>query len=171
MKLQNKTVFIGDLHGDITFLQFVRSEYKDWNKIFLGDIVDSFIYSRLEQLQCLNTLFEMIEKNENTTVLYGNHEWSYLSPQMRCSGYETYFHLNQLGLQTENIMKYFKMYLWFDEDKLLVSHAGLSQYWWKEYGLKVSILEEFLKKEVSKPVYASIFGRIGHARGGEDRCG
>ena len=36
------TVFIGDIHGDLAFVEFIDKKYAGWDKVFVGDYLDSF---------------------------------------------------------------------------------------------------------------------------------
>lgn len=123
----NKIVFVGDIHGNLGTINKVQERYQDWRKIFVGDILDSFFNTVEEQIACLTILRYMVA-NENTDVIFGNHEVSYMFPNQRCSGHnpETQLHFDYDG--PKDIRRKFKWYVSFEHagKHILVTHAGLS---------------------------------------------
>lgn len=171
-----KTVFIGDIHGDIDLVLKVRRQYADWHKVFVGDILDSYVHSPSEQLMCVTVLLQMIEK-ENTTVLFGNHEISYLIEGQQCSGFNptTYEYLRELS---PKILNNFKLF-YFDttsikDKKILVTHAGLSNAIWKKVAAPVDRIPDVLNYWWSIFTYGATvcpLEWVGRTRGGLDTVG
>ncbi len=167
--LKPPLLIIGDLHGNLPFLQSLQRQYPLHLKLFVGDILDSRLFSREEELRCLEIVLEMLEHGEARACL-GNHEWSYLEPGMKCSGYDSDFDRRVTPFK-ERIRKHFETFFWLPKYKILVTHAGLAWSIWKEHGLTVSSLTAKLTEWSRLPVTSSPVGRIGLARGGVDPIG
>ena len=162
-------LFVGDLHGNLAFVQSLQKLYPSHVKIFLGDILDSRVFSRTEELGCLELVLDMIEHGE-ARACFGNHEWSYLEPTMRCSGYDPEFDV-QLNPFKDRMRRLFETFFWLPKYKILVTHAGLTWAFWEEFGLSISTLPIRLKEWAQLPISSSPTGRVGIARGGDDRTG
>lgn len=162
-------LFIGDLHGNYPFLKRVLELYPDHRKVFIGDFVDSRLYSRDEELQCLETVLALVEE-QRARALFGNHEWSYLEPAMRCSGYEQSFDLRIAG-HKQRMRDLLEHFLWFPEHRLLVTHAGLSYGLWQECGFTFENLPGKLGEWALLPIQETPAGWIGMPRGGMDKVG
>jgi hypothetical protein len=140
-----KTVYIGDIHGDYQFVKYINDNFKDYKKIFIGDIVDSFKFTRAEQLSSLELVIQMIEEG-NTECLFGNHEMSYLHPNnFKCSGYAGTMQ-SLISPIRSKIWKLFKPFIYDKENKVLITHAGLNKQIWDIYNLSFDNLEEKLNE-------------------------
>lgn len=164
-----KTLFVGDIHGKIEIMEFVEKTFPDHLKVFVGDLVDAFDRTRKQQLDCVEKALAMIQRGD-TKVLLGNHELSYLIPHMRCSGYAGTMDGMMLPFK-KDIWKHFDYYLWYPENKLLVTHAGLGLYIWNEKHLTLDTLGIILAQWKLDGFYTGVNGWIGKARGGVDRIG
>jgi len=162
-------LLIGDLHGNLPFLKRVLELYPDRLKIFIGDFVDSRLYSREDELECLTTVLTLIEMKK-ARALFGNHEWSYLEPAMRCSGYEQSFD-QRIGPFKSRMRKLLEHFLWIPEHHVLVTHAGLSYTIWQECDITEENLPGKLGEWSLLPVQETPAGWIGMPRGGIDRVG
>ncbi len=167
--LKPPLVVIGDLHGNLPFLRRVLELYPDQTKIFVGDFVDSRSFSRDEELECLETVLSLVEAGK-ARALFGNHELSYLEPAMRCSGYEGSFdqRLNPLKPRMRQLLEHF---FWLPDQRILITHAGLSFTIWQECGFTEENLPGKLGEWSLLPVQETPAGWIGMPRGGIDRVG
>jgi hypothetical protein len=163
------TLIIGDVHGNVPFLEQVQATYPQHHKIFVGDFVDSRQFTRADELKGLDIVIGMIERGEAEACL-GNHEWSYLNTLMRCSGYDESFDM-ELRPYKEKLLRLFKYFVWFPEHNVLITHAGLTFQLWKELGLTLGKLAETLDGWARQPVTETPAGRIGLSRGGIDPVG
>jgi len=117
-----KFIFIGDIHGKVHKVEEALA--LDGHKVFVGDFMDSYDRSDSDHAKCLDLVIEAAKKEE-ATVLYGNHELSYIMPERhRCSGYRPYLDSNVIPAYLPDIQKYFKPFFEPAED-WLVTHAGL----------------------------------------------
>jgi len=151
----SKMIVVGDLHGNHEIVTEVLA--KDGYKVcFIGDYLDSFDRSTVEQLHTLNLVTNAM-RTQPTRVfaLKGNHEMSYMDPYMQCSGYsyELKAQLDQ-GSGLDMLLDY----VWVDD--WLISHAGVSGKLLEHTG---QTLEEYLDK--------GEFNQIGRSRGGRDSHG
>ena len=169
-----KTLYIGDIHGDIGTVRKIRDTYsEDYRKIFTGDLVDVKFLSTTpeEQFQCVETMLEMIQKDGgNTICLVGNHEVSYLLPDdFPCSGYTS-----ELDALLENvrgdIWKNFKGFTYDKDRRILATHAGLTRRLWEDGGFTLDNVEEKLSAWYAPPYDSRFFG-AGRARGGMNPVG
>jgi hypothetical protein len=167
-----KTLYIGDIHGHIEVIRFVYNEFPNHRKIFVGDYVDAFDKTRAEQLACIEMIVDKAGNDPNTIALMGNHELSYLVPAMKCAGYARNFQDMLTWHQITNKMwKYLKYYHYDAENHILVTHAGLCKYIWKERGLTLATLEDTLFQWARDPDYCTPMYWIGRQRGGVDHVG
>ena len=165
-----KSLFVGDIHGRIEVMEFVEKQFPEHQKIFVGDLVDSFDRTRRQQLACVEKAFTMIERGD-TRVILGNHELSYLVPrEMRCSGFGESMAAMLLPLKSD-IWKKFDHYVWMAEHKLLVTHAGLTDLLWTTYALTLENLPAKLDEWKLAQWDTSPNGWIGKSRGGRNPVG
>lgn len=162
---------ISDIHGNKlkceTFLKYKPEE----EHIIIGDFFDSYHASDEDIIETLKLALEA-----NATLLIGNHELNYITPQhhyFRCSGYRH----NPMFSQVLNQNKHrFKACI--ERDGFFISHGGLS----KKHGKKFESLEHAVEninfefeKIINSPVVTEslpwLFD-IGYVRGGrEDTSG
>jgi hypothetical protein len=162
-----KILYIGDIHGDLKAVQEIRYTYgPDYRKVFIGDLVDTHEKtSYQDQEECVTTVLDMILKDKDTDCLIGNHELSYLLPNLyRCSGYNRIME-TLLMPHISDIWANFKFFMYDEVAKLLVTHAGLTQPMWKEYGFTLENVNQMLTEWTASPFQKPFFD-IGHARGG-----
>ena len=173
-----KTIYIGDIHGDHGFVKYIYNNFKDYKKIFVGDIVDSLYFTRAEQLAAMELVLKMIEEGD-TECIFGNHEMSYLHPTMfKCSGYAGTMQTLLSPIRSK-IWKLFKPFIYDKETKILISHAGLTKQIWDLYELTFDNLEEKLNEwwnynlndYFDKNIEYSPFHWIGQIRYGSNFAG
>ncbi len=174
-----KYLYIGDIHGDYNFVKYLYDNFKNYKKIFVGDIVDSLIFTRAEQIKSLELVLQMIEEG-NTECLFGNHEMSYLYPNnFKCSGFSNTM-LSRINPLKSKIFRLFKYFIYDKENKILISHAGLTKQLWDQFNLSFNNLEETLNEWLnhnyrisywSKDYEYSPYHWIGNCRGGPNNVG
>ena len=152
----------GDVHGktEIMYSLYQLAVEPDITKIvFVGDFVDGYGTSIEDETECMNLALDLSERGL-ATLIYGNHELSYLNPRMRCSRYrlqmQYYFDANRPRIEKE-----FVQYAYVED--FLVTHAGLSSNHLKDVGAQS--VEDYLNN------YTYHFLDIGVARGGLERSG
>jgi hypothetical protein len=126
------TTFIGDIHGDIEIVKKVFSKFKDRQKVFVGDILDSFVFNIDDQRKCLDLILENIQKGD-TTLILGNHELSYLYGSEQCAGWNQVTQDIVDADYRVDLFKYAKTHLYLSQEKLLITHAGLTKPIWDIY--------------------------------------
>lgn len=167
-----KYCFIGDIHGKYNLMKKIVEQFSDSHKmIFVGDFVDSYNESRTEQLKCIELILELIKNNKAESVL-GNHEMSYLFKEHECSGRSNDFYIMLLPYLND-ILKYFKYYIYLENDKILITHAGLTKQIWDDYNLNFNNLKEFLefKTQSNNNLRLNPLHYIAFSRGGNDNYG
>jgi Calcineurin-like phosphoesterase len=158
------TVFIGDIHGDLEFLQFIDKQYEEWDKVFVGDYLDSWYFPPRTCIECLNHILQMVERGD-TQALLGNHELSYLFEGNRCSGWSSTTEMMIIHLRTK-ALRLLKYFIWIPEQKILITHGGVTLPLWQEEGLTVGNVEHRLMGWMRDDIRDSKFGWVGKARGG-----
>lgn len=124
-----KIIVIGDTHGHDSWKDIVNNEEYDL-VIFLGDYVDSFSVRPEIIADNLKDILEFKRQNPDKVILiWGNHDHSYLFNE-QCSGF------NELGemlycplfnaAMRDNLFDIVFIY-----DDIIISHAGVSEYWLK----------------------------------------
>jgi hypothetical protein len=163
-------IFIGDLHGNVQFLNALQRRFPDHFKIFVGDFVDSrTAASRNDELSCLDTVLNLIEQGK-ARACFGNHEWSYLEPAIRCSNYTAEFD-QQLKPYKDRMKRFLEFFVWLPDQKILVTHAGITLKLWNECGFTVKTAAAKLAEWSMLPVMDSPASWIGMSRGGMDPIG
>ena len=115
----------GDIHGRIEAVHELYRVAYDTNThvVFVGDIVDSYGRTLEEEFECMNLVLGLAEDGL-ATLIYGNHELSYLYPHMICSRYDRdmahWFKENRARIE-----KNFVSHTWVGD--YLVTHAGLGR--------------------------------------------
>jgi hypothetical protein len=149
-----KTIAVGDLHGITEVVEAVLKKTA-YNIVFIGDYLDSYDRSVLDQLRVLDLVLGAVNDNpERVKALKGNHEWSYIDPQMQCSGFQ---YATKRGVE-ERDMSPLLDYVWVGE--YFLSHAGVSQ-----------TLLDYIGYSFEEYIEAGEFKQIGRARGGRHRYG
>ena len=149
-----KYLFVGDLHGRHEVIDRAVEKKAD-RIIFLGDIFDSFDRTVEDQFKTFRKVVDLVTADKAECV-WGNHEWSYFDPRMRCSGFDPATFVRR-GEFEPIVRSLFKPYLYL-EDSILVTHAGLTDgKWTKE---DISLLKD-MAKDIGSP-----FFDIGYVRGG-----
>jgi predicted phosphodiesterase len=175
------TIVVGDLHGDIHLYQQIKSKFATEKIILLGDLVDSFTFTRSEQFRLVEEVLSDIGNCEERRIqcVKGNHEWSYLRPErMKCSGYSSSFAAQLMPLFSK-MFSLMPHYILDEEKKVLITHAGLSKRLFLQGMTKgimddtpitIAEVKEFLETEVRKIDYGLVYD-IGISRGGVGRVG
>ncbi len=149
---------VGDIHGQIELMKMAMNGDHD-KVIFVGDLVDSWDRSVDDQIKCVEYALEFVDKGR-MEVLWANHEWSYLDPIMRCSGYNSVVADYLIPFKNDVLTK-FKPF-WYEG--FLITHAGLTKQLWDEHKLTLDNFEQVLtewSKHISSP-----FFQISRYRGG-----
>lgn len=162
--MSKKFRFVGDIHGQINVMRMALDCDAD-RIIFCGDFVDSWKRAVSDQIACIELALNNIGDGRVSAV-WANHEWSYMEPKMRCSGFNLATEAHLIPLK-EDIRKKFKPFIY--EQETLVTHAGLTHQLWKEHQLGLDTFEQVLT-EWSHDINSPFFN-IGRARGGNDRYG
>lgn len=125
-----KTLVLGDIHGHDSWKAIVDKEEYD-EVVFLGDYLDSFT---IKPEVISNNLLDIIKFKEKMGdkchLCYGNHDHSYYYGE-RCSGYKT----NAVPLYMPLLQDMFNEKMLeavYIQDDIIMSHAGVSNYWLKE---------------------------------------
>ena len=163
------TVFIGDIHGDLNFVQFIDKQYSGWEKVFVGDFLDSYIFPPQTCVEALQHVLSMCERGD-TRALLGNHELSYLFEGNRCGGWNSVTEILIIHLRSK-MLKLLEYYLWYPEHKILVTHGGITQYLWRDANITLDNLIPTLEDWKKQDLRMSKFGWIGKSRGGIDPYG
>lgn len=92
-------IVLGDTHGRWQAIKDIYDKENPDEVILLGDYCDSFEYTSQEILNCWNNIREL-QKNHNGLfyLIMGNHDWHYINPNERYSGYsrETWVMMHNL---------------------------------------------------------------------------
>jgi predicted phosphodiesterase len=158
-------IIVGDIHGDYDLMKKIVERFSREELVFLGDLCDSRKYSIKEQFSCVELGLNLV-KEGRAKVILGNHELAYL-PYNRvwsCSGYSPA--LNALLIPYySNILEHFVPFLYFEDAKILLTHAGLTNHAVVEQSLELEKLGDWLYDSYKDR--KSVLYRIGRSRGGE----
>lgn len=151
-----KIISIGDIHGR-PFWKAVNPD--DYDKIiFVGDYVDSFIFTDSEILNNLSDIIEFKKAyDEKVVLLLGNHDimYMFLDDGFGCSGYRPSMASSLKTLFNDN-KKLFNM--GYQINNYLWTHAGVSNKW-LEFNQRQ--IDEFVKKfDLDPKNYGDIFNHM-----------
>lgn len=170
-EISRNQMYCGDLHGDKEFFDWVVKTYSGshW-LVFLGDVLDSFEF----HIKSQHYIFEKILADTlggKYDFIIGNHELSYLYRHLKASGWthQTSKFINSFTLDSEQWLKPFKTHKYYPDNKLLITHAGLTKSIWDEKELNFYTLAEELK--VAELSSTSWLCDIGSCRGGLAKVG
>tara|TARA_R100001143_G_scaffold9092_1_gene11068 strand:+ start:114 stop:806 length:693 start_codon:yes stop_codon:yes gene_type:complete len=152
------TLVVGDLHGMFEVAEAALNE--GCPVVFVGDYLDSFDRPVGDQFRTLELVLQANKERDDVTALFGNHEMSYMDPQMRCSGYspELQRMLDAVGY-TKRMRDELKVMVRVGD--YLVTHAGISQ----------RVLDYFditIEQYLARP---ELWLDIGRSRGGPMKYG
>lgn len=159
-----RTLIIPDIHTRFGLAEAIIEKEKCDEVVFLGDYFDSFGDNYEIAHQTAEWLKESMQK-ENRIHLIGNHDLSYADPQRHmCAGYEaTKDHaIAKVGIVWEQLWRW----VWIDD--WLLTHAGLSNEFYKMYSKDNEDIQKFLsrmyyEKETEETLYS-----VSAFRGGYD---
>ena len=160
-----QTAVIGDIHGRIEVMIAALNNHD--RVVFVGDYVDSFDRTKLEQIQCLNLALER-HNGGSIVCLRGNHEESYLDPDARCSGWNHVMNTHIMSIKEE--VRELPVYTWVDG--ILITHAGVSQHFLEEVLVgKYEYTDEGDLAIINHYLECYYHQEVGYARGGSKSCG
>lgn len=189
-----KVRVIGDIHGENWWKKLVSDIDKIDLCIFLGDYVDSYTVSDGDMIYNLLDIIQFKKNNPDKVILlYGNHEWNYLSPYMGyCSGFRQSIALKLKDILEENRELFRMIYKITVCNDLLsnpsksyyFSHAGITQGWLQQNLstlLKYSDISESEKSRIHLGEFLNSYNKsyrvldtimsISYYRGGRDLYG
>lgn len=177
MKLNKKILFIGDIHGLNEWEDICKNALLNfYDIVFLGDYVDSFYITAVEQLHNLNNLCKFLRKNKrNVTALLGNHDYAYIKGIDGISG-KQYTHAYEYKKIFDDNKDLFQMAWGYTNPTTkkytLATHAGITNKFYKMY-LKPEIKENESIHEVLNRLEdrEDIIWKVGSMRGGRGTPG
>lgn len=126
---------IGDIHGRDIWKQLVDDTLIN---VFIGDFFDPYT-RRISFEECMRNFTEIVsykkQHPENTVLLWGNHELHYLLRNELRERYSRFDYENAdaIGEALEENSCYFSGIAYSIGDKYLVTHAGVSRYWYMKW--------------------------------------
>ena len=120
---------IGDIHGRTIWKELVR---EDCINIFVGDYFSPYDNISFEDLKkCFLEIIEYKKTHPETILLIGNHDEDHWHIHERYSRFDGY-HFQEIQKLFEDNKEYFQL-AYSIENKLLVTHAGVSVVWYEGY--------------------------------------
>lgn len=119
---------LGDTHGHDSWKRVVEIE-KDADKfVFLGDYFDSFSINTDTQVENFKDILAFAD-NGKTVILLGNHDYHYLCDLRH--GYSGFNGVRKLVVQPllKRAIEEGKIELLHIEGDIIMSHAGVTDYW------------------------------------------
>ena len=150
--MPDKILFIGDIHGKTKWRELANEANKKFYKVvFLGDYVDSFYQSGVEQLDNFKQIIAFLRKKGGIALL-GNHDYAYIHSFSNISGYQHAIAHEYYKIFNDNIDLF--NIAWGFTDKngkyTLVTHAGLLQCYWNRHVLPLFEEGKFLYNLIGK---------------------
>lgn len=153
-----KVVVISDIHGRTKWKQQIEEPADLY--IFIGDYFDSFNINGEKQIENFKDIQEFYRQNKDKVILLaGNHDNpNYGCPNFdgSCAGFQSkyaYMIRNLLEPMREareiQVCKVIKNYVF--------SHAGITQTWCENHGIRFKNLEKDINNLFHKDLYSFIF--------------
>lgn len=159
-----KYYFVGDLQEGLQYLdRILLLQGKDSQVIFLGDILDSYRYKSVEHIAALDKILE-----SDAILLDANHEWSYMHPRMKCSGWRPDIAAALLTRKSRLLDKQQAVFR-VPNTNIVATHAGITEQFWTGFGISLGNVEEICRE--AKRDIDSWFFAIGNCRGGSSPWG
>ena len=135
-------LYIGDLHGRKDLLDLVLEKFLDTHNLyFVGDYLDSFNETIEDQVECVMRVMHLVEERpEQVVAIMGNHDYYYAHGDLIGSGFNRVTDAALLPHRTM-MRKTLSFYDYDSENKILVSHAGLTKLIWDRYKMTLDTLE------------------------------
>lgn len=145
---------LGDIHGHWKTLEDILEKYP-WDRvILLGDYLDSFSGTSKDHIQCLKNILQLKQQyGDKVILLLGNHDFHYLHPNQKYSGYK-YETQAYLGNLLVDAIDNGDIKIIHEDNKIIYSHAGISNTWFK--ASKFETLED-INKNILKNLDEFIF--------------
>lgn len=148
-----KIIAIGDTHGRQKWRKILADNPDADRVIFIGDYFDTFEkITAHQQIDNFNDIVALKRENpDKFKVLMGNHDFHYLAPNEKYSGFQDMFAFD-IGEALEAAVA--EMDLAHVEGNYLFSHAGVTNTWLNKFGLEVEDLLDIgnCKKDVSEDI-------------------
>lgn len=125
-----KILVIPDIHGSHHW-EKAKDFIKDVDKIiFLGDYVDSWENKWPDQGENLKNIFDFARANkEKVDVLWGNHDWSYVTESRYGNQVSGHQHIHSSEIKALFNANLDLMKVAVNYDNWIFSHAGLTHAW------------------------------------------
>lgn len=126
---------IGDIHGRDCWKQLVDDSLVN---VFVGDFFDPYSCGVTFE-DCKHNFMEIIaykrQHPQNTVLLWGNHELHYLLQREIKERYSRFDYMNADAIEKllEDNGCYFSDIAYSIGNEYLVTHAGVSRYWYKRW--------------------------------------
>lgn len=139
----NKIYLLGDIHGR-DFWKELKDNTEDLI-IFVGDYVDPYCgYEDITKEQAFENFKEIIEfarSRDNVILLMGNHDATYFLSDLVCQCRTDYDRFPQITSLFRDNADLFKLayYFEYNNEKFLVTHAGVHKNWIEYFTFKVNI--------------------------------
>lgn len=122
-----KTLILGDTHGRSNWKDVLAAHPDAARVVFMGDYLDSFNISGVEQLYNFNEIIRFKEETDKEVImLLGNHDHHYLDVGETYSGYKAAHKWDFNDALKKNMHHLQIAYLL---DDVLFTHAGVSPIW------------------------------------------
>lgn len=126
----NTQVF-GDIHCSDIWKKYIDLSCD--KIVFLGDYVDSYIYSNEQMINNLKDIIQFkLDNLDKVVLLYGNHEFNYLYPhtnEFKCSGLRPEIQYDIYDILHPNKNLFQNAY---QIEDVIFTHAGIQHNWFVE---------------------------------------
>lgn len=123
-------VAIGDIHGRDIWKKIVNKHPRA-RKVFIGDYFDSWDVNGRKQIDNFKEIVEYSEHDANTNLLFGNHEYHYISSD-KYTGYNPVYAIEIKEVLTPLISKG-QLKICCKHNDILFSHAGVTKTWYESH--------------------------------------
>lgn len=171
-----KILVIPDIHGSNFWGESCADIAQYERIVFLGDYVDSSRFEDVSNQEMLDNFIKIVnfkrDNQDKVILLYGNHDFGYRHIYYVASRFRLrlYFPVKKLLKENENLFQLAHI----EKNKILFTHAGISNGWFVRHKNKLSQLGQTLEEQLNfafKSKYYKMFGEISRLRGGNNPFG
>lgn len=138
-------VAIGDIHGRDTWEEIVSRNGQADQIVFVGDYFDSFKISIQDQMDNFRQILDYKRRHKDKVILLmGNHDFHYIHPGERYSGYNdtlTYV----AGFEIDAAIRDGLLQICHQENGFLFTHAGVTKTWLRGIGVEPDVPKDLAK--------------------------
>lgn len=130
-----RIIAIGDTHGRNTWERIIEKEVESTREVFVGDYFDSWTKSGRQCIDNFSRLVAYKRANpERVKLVMGNHEFHYIHPGERYSGFNDNF-AGEIAEVVKDAISDNSLQMCHQEAGYIFTHGGITKTWCEMQGI------------------------------------